>query len=195
MREKAEQGNAEAQNKLGDCYCYGQGVKKNYQEAIKWYQKSAEYGNANAQLRLGCFYYYGIGVEKDYKKAVEWYKKLVEQGNIEVIKKVADYYYNKQEYQEAVIWLKKLVEQDDAEALEKLGNCYYNGYGVKKDIIKGMGLRLKARKNKKKVVKPVHGAYTYSENDFYALWRNLWQTAIFIRILPQERAATSTSEL
>ena len=37
----AEQGNAEAQFKLGDCYERGAGVKQDSAEAVKWFRKAA----------------------------------------------------------------------------------------------------------------------------------------------------------
>ena len=43
-RKAAEQGYAEAEYKLGDCYKYGSGVEQSYEEAIKWYKKAAEKG-------------------------------------------------------------------------------------------------------------------------------------------------------
>ena len=40
----ALQGDAGAQNNLGVCYEYGEGVKQDYAEAVKWYQKAAQQG-------------------------------------------------------------------------------------------------------------------------------------------------------
>ena len=45
----AEQGNAEAQHRLGNLYDDGKGVPKNYKEAIKWFRRSAQQGNTGAQ--------------------------------------------------------------------------------------------------------------------------------------------------
>lgn len=44
-RKAAEQGNAEAQYSLGDCYMAGIGVTKDATEAVKWFHKAAEQGN------------------------------------------------------------------------------------------------------------------------------------------------------
>ncbi|MBQ1931964.1 MAG: sel1 repeat family protein, partial [Muribaculaceae bacterium] len=76
----AEQGNAWAQNNLGDCYYNGRGVDQNYDEAVKWYRKAAKQGNAPAQYNLGYCYYNGHGVDKNYDEAVNWYRKAAEQG-------------------------------------------------------------------------------------------------------------------
>ena len=50
--KKAEQGNAEAQFKLGEMYRFGnKGVSKDSAEAVKWYEKAAEQGNLFAQIK------------------------------------------------------------------------------------------------------------------------------------------------
>ena len=69
IKAKADQGDAKAQDNLGDCYRKGDGVKKDLVEAVKWYRKSADQGDANAQGNLGCCYQNGFGVEKDEAEA------------------------------------------------------------------------------------------------------------------------------
>ena len=58
----AEQGDAEAQHKLGRMYGKGQGLSQNYSEAVKWYRKAAEQGLPEAQRSLGFMYAKGQGV-------------------------------------------------------------------------------------------------------------------------------------
>ena len=80
LKKSAEQGDAKAQYNLGVCYYNGNGVEKDYQEAVKWWRKAAEQGDAKAQYNLGVCYSNGDGVEKDYQEAVKWYRKAAEQG-------------------------------------------------------------------------------------------------------------------
>ena len=51
-RKAAEQGYAEAQYELGNCYEKGWSVAQDDQEAVKWYRKAAEKGHAKAKARL-----------------------------------------------------------------------------------------------------------------------------------------------
>ena len=39
FRKATEQGNAEAQYSLADCYYNGKGVTKDYAQAVNWYRK------------------------------------------------------------------------------------------------------------------------------------------------------------
>ncbi|WP_302306409.1 tetratricopeptide repeat protein [Bacteroides finegoldii] len=80
-KKKAEQGDAEAQCSLGDCYRLGQGVEQDYSEAFKWYQLSAEQGDSDAQFCLGVMYQNGIEIDRSLELAVDWYRKSAEQGN------------------------------------------------------------------------------------------------------------------
>lgn len=83
LAERAEAGDAKAQNELGDVFFEGKGVSIDLTEAVKWYIKATEQGNADAQKNLGNCYYNGKGVAKDLTKAKELYIKAAEQGNIE----------------------------------------------------------------------------------------------------------------
>ena len=78
FRKAAEQGHADAQNNLGECYFYGHGVNENYNEAVKWFRKAAEQDNGKAQRYLGNCYVLGAGVQQDYEKAEMWHDKAEE---------------------------------------------------------------------------------------------------------------------
>ena len=65
-RKLAEQGKMDAQFVLGRCFEYGEGVRKNRVNAVRWYKKAASVGFAPAQYRLGCCFEYGWGIEQDY---------------------------------------------------------------------------------------------------------------------------------
>ena len=54
---------------LAFCYENGQGLKQDYEEAVKWYQKAAQQGNVNAMRNLARCYRHGHGVEKNNVKA------------------------------------------------------------------------------------------------------------------------------
>src|SRR5262245_25545350 len=67
LRPLAEQGNAQAEEKLGRMYQRGKGVPKDFARAVEWYRKAADQGDAAAQGRLGFLYRVGAGVPRDLK--------------------------------------------------------------------------------------------------------------------------------
>lgn len=78
LRQRAEEGDAEAQYMLGDRYLNGEGVTQDASEAVKWLRKAAEQGNDEAQFALGLTYFKGMGVSQDYAEAAKWLRKAAE---------------------------------------------------------------------------------------------------------------------
>lgn len=79
LREKAEQGDAEAQTQLGAQYVKGEALEKDIDAAICWWKKAADSGYAEAQYKLGICYHFGFGVKKSRKLAKRWYEKAASQ--------------------------------------------------------------------------------------------------------------------
>jgi hypothetical protein len=136
-RTRAEQGDADAQNKLGALYYTGKGVPKDYGEAVRWYRKSAEQGYAKAEFNLSYMYQHGKGVPLNFVEAERWCRKAAEQGNARAEEGLGYLYYRgegvPQSYAEAARWYQKSADQGDANAQYVLGYMYYYGYGVEKD--------------------------------------------------------------
>jgi TPR repeat protein len=61
-------------------YERGNGVARDYAEAVNWYRGAAEKGFPPAQSNLGVDYENGRGVPQDYAEAANWYRKAAEQG-------------------------------------------------------------------------------------------------------------------
>ena len=74
LRQKAEQGDAKAQCRLGSLYKFDEGIPQDYKEAVKWFTKAAEQGDAEAQWLLGNCYKFGQGVPLDSARALDWQK-------------------------------------------------------------------------------------------------------------------------
>ena len=81
FRKSAGQGNARAQNWLGEMYSWGLGVSRNNAEAAEWYRKSAEQGNADAEITMGTLYEDGTGVRRDYEEALKWFRRAAAHGS------------------------------------------------------------------------------------------------------------------
>ena len=96
-REKAEQGDADAQTSLALMYHQGEGVPKDEVKSVEWYRKAAEQGDESGQFCLGLSYADGEGVPKDGVKAVEWFRKAAEQGNTAAQSCLAEMYAKRQD--------------------------------------------------------------------------------------------------
>ncbi|WP_296056111.1 tetratricopeptide repeat protein [uncultured Amphritea sp.] len=81
----AESGDAIAQNRLGEMYEFGYGVKRDATEAFQWYTLAADQGLVVAQHNLGRAYNFGTGVKQDFSMAEKWYRKAAEQGHMDAM--------------------------------------------------------------------------------------------------------------
>jgi len=84
LRKAADEGNADAQTRLGLMYYRGRGVPQDYAEALRWSRKAADQGDAVAQFNLGFMYAKGRGgMPQDYAETARWYRKAADQGNVD----------------------------------------------------------------------------------------------------------------
>lgn len=114
-KAKAEQGDAEAQYKVGDCYFHGKGVKLDEADAMKWYRQAAEQNHSKAQWALGNYYH-----QKSMMRSF-------------LLKSYANAFGSWEADREAVKWLRKAAEQNEFAAFYPLGLHYSRGLGVEKD--------------------------------------------------------------
>jgi TPR repeat protein len=68
----ADQGNPDAQYKVGLTYDVGVGAPQDLAEAATWYRKAADQGHPAAQFNLGLLYANGRGVAQNYVQAHMW---------------------------------------------------------------------------------------------------------------------------
>jgi hypothetical protein len=61
-------------------YFKGQGVARDYIEALRLWRLAAEQGLAKAQHNLGLMYFNGEGAPQDYDEAVRLYRIAAEEG-------------------------------------------------------------------------------------------------------------------
>ena len=137
VRERANRGDAEAQNNLGLLYDTGQGVPQDYATARGWYEKAAAQGNSSAQQNLGLLYYMGNGVPQHYTVARQWWEKAAAQGNANAQTTLGLLYANGQgvlqDYAKAQQWWKQAAAQGNEWAQNNLGLLYSNGQSMPQD--------------------------------------------------------------
>jgi hypothetical protein len=137
LLKRAEEGDAEAQNELGDCYYFGEKIEEDIDQAVIWYKKAAEQGHADAEYSLGWCYEYGEGVEKDEKKAFDCYVRSSGKGCVTAQFRIGSCYENgvgvSEDLKQAFCWYRKAAENGNADAQYSLGWCYEYGEGIAKN--------------------------------------------------------------
>ena len=135
-KKAAEQGNAEAQCALGECYQQA----GNAEMAFQQYMVAArDYGYLEAQFEVARCYQNGTGVEKNEENAVVWYKKAAEQCDAEAQCALGECYYQargvEKDDKEARRWYEAAATQGNVTAQYMTGRLYaalsYNVAAVK----------------------------------------------------------------
>ena len=139
LTEAANKGNAEAQNKLGNCYFYGDGVEQDINEAVRYYRLSAEQGYPNGQLNLGECYFYGDGVEQSFEEALKYFRLAADQEYAPAQGYLGKCYEEglgvDQDLSEAFKYWQLAADQEDPYGIAALGFAYYFGKGVEQDYV------------------------------------------------------------
>ncbi len=138
----ARQGSVEDQYKLGKAYLHGKGVRRDYENAIKWLGKAAAEGHVRAQTKMGWMYENGKGVKKDYGMAFSWYEKAAGRGYGYAQRPLGKFYELglgvDPSPEKAVYWYEKAARQGIARAQANLGIMYETGAGVARDYQKAV---------------------------------------------------------
>lgn len=80
LRKQAQAGDPDAQYAIGCRYFEGEGVRKDYVEALRWYRLAAARNHNSGLCDVGYCYRNGLGVEQDFAKAVPFYRQAADQG-------------------------------------------------------------------------------------------------------------------
>lgn len=75
--QAAKNGDSSAYGWVGSFYYRGEGVARNFSEAIKWFKKAAENGDSGCYCFLGSSYF----ELQNYQEAVIWLKKAANNGD------------------------------------------------------------------------------------------------------------------
>jgi len=101
--------NPETQFRIGKMYEFGNGVPKDYAQALLWYRKAADKGFAIAEFRLGVLCANGLGVPLDQAQSAAWFQKAAEHGNVDAQESLGMDYLTGEgvqtDYAKAYFWL------------------------------------------------------------------------------------------
>ena len=137
IRNAAEKGDAEAQNKLGLLLDGGAFGKQDYAQAAVWYRRGADQGSAKAQFNLASLYYNGQGVPKDHVMAATWYHRAAEQGDPDSQVRLGGLYRDgkgvTKDIAQTLYWYRRAADGGHAPAQNLLAVLYANGQEVQQD--------------------------------------------------------------
>lgn len=126
----------------GLLYQNGNGVPKDYAEALKAFRVAADGGLAKAQYALGGMYQQGWGVGKDPATAAKWYKLAADQNYPQAQNDLGVLYHNglgvMPDLTIALQLYRKAADQGLPPAQRNLGMMYLMGEGAPRDYAQAM---------------------------------------------------------
>ena len=125
LKKAAEEGDAEAQNLLGECYQKGNGVDVDYNMAVSYYRMAANQGNADAQSNMAVCYSRGIGgLKKNMGQALKYFNNAANQGHAMAQYNMGEFYRTggvvSIDIETAMMWYRRAAAQGNEFAVEKL---------------------------------------------------------------------------
>lgn len=133
----ASNGDAAAQEALGNLYLRPATGFQDYSQGVKWLTLAAEQRRHTAQTTLGTLYQLGRGVPQDYVLAVKWHQSAAERGSADSQAALGVIYANvdgtEHNYGESNKWFELAAAQGNRDAQTFLGASYAKGRGVRQD--------------------------------------------------------------
>jgi len=142
LKAKAEQGDVQAQGRLGKAYAKGEGVPRDYKQAARWCGLAASNGNIEAEAMLGELYQAGQGVPRDLTNALRWLTQAAQAGGTDAQYDLGFMCEQGQGMRKdaklAAHWYQLAAEGGDALAQFDYGQRCLAGLGVAQDAIEGL---------------------------------------------------------
>ena len=142
LLSKANSGNADSQDQLGDAYYDGIGIEQDHAKAFECYLRAAEQGHGKAQYNVAYAYANGIGTQKNTSEAIKWYGKSADQGialaEYVLAKMLIDGQFIEQDITKGLDLLQKASDQGLDLAQYDLGTIFLEGRIVVPDVNKGI---------------------------------------------------------
>ena len=138
LKPLAENGLAEAQRALADCYATGLGVEKSTEKAGKYYAEAYEGRDWLAAARLARYYASGEGVDRDEKKSLTLLQKAADRNSGEALGLLGQCYENAElglqgDCNKAFELYRRAASEGNVCGMYNVGRCYENGIGVQRD--------------------------------------------------------------
>lgn len=130
----ANKGDAQAELRVARAYESATGTKRNYAEALKWFQAAAQQGVQEANAWLGSLYLYGHGVPQNSQRALELIQAAASANDPAGLRFLGVMYQNgfvvPVDYSKAMMLYSAAANKRDGNGFYRLGVLYLRGVGT-----------------------------------------------------------------
>ena len=132
IQRRADKGDAEAMNHLGEQYFYGDlGLAKDVPRAIELWTEAAELGSLDAHFQLGDTYYDGNGVEEDKPRGIHHWQQAAMKGDADSRHNLGAVEYGEGNYELAVQHYMISAKMGYEESLNSIKRRFIKGRATK----------------------------------------------------------------
>lgn len=147
IMRRAEQGDPEAQYRLGILYGRGEGVEVDVAKSVAWRLKAAEKGHYRAQCSMAGLYEGGELVPRNMAEAKRWaaiadetLQKCVAQGDPDALCIMGEKAECRDCFSEALQWYQKAADQGSMDGLRRMGKLYCNEDAAEWDLSEAVAI-------------------------------------------------------
>ena len=141
LRERAERGDVEAQGMLADCLYKGDGVRKDVEEAIRWYRRAANQNSSPDQTRLARALLESGGNGPEVREeAIDWLRKAIKNGDKSALYEAGRVLIEsskRSDREQAYQYFRRAAKECEpavaSMAMYRVGRCLFDGDDVEMD--------------------------------------------------------------
>lgn len=133
LLSKAEAGDVKALTDLGFRYLRGDGVTRNYAEALKWFLRAGDQGNAAAKWAAGEIIYRGLSGPTDTNRGLTLIREAADADQVNAFYAMGDRYFQAGRYREAIPWFERAASRGYGFIYRKLALMHLHGIGTEQD--------------------------------------------------------------
>jgi len=119
-------GHTDAYYELGMLYDQGQGVFKNFDNAVTCMKIASEKGHAAAQYKLACYHLLGVSVNLDLKESLRLLTLSANQDHVDAQYNLGHHYSQQKDFKQASKWWTPIANKGHQNAQYNLGLLYNN---------------------------------------------------------------------
>lgn len=134
----ASAGILDAQLRVAKAYYFGMGTRRDYGQALEWFEAASRQNSSEATAWLGNCLIFGKGTKQDIDRGVKLIQSAADQGNATGLRMLGILYQTgrgvTQDLEQAFALFSRAAALNDPRSFERLGNLYLHGKGTSRDV-------------------------------------------------------------
>ena len=164
---------------LGQAYFDGQGVERDLEKALDYFEEAATRGNVSAQVRTARAYLNGLGTRTDRERGLRWYQQAAALGStgarLELGRVFASGGGTSLDPELAFVHFYRAAQGGSVAAMSEVGRSLLAGFGIAEDVPAGLEwLERAAEGGSSRAMYDLYNHYSLSSDPAHVPLRRAW---------------------